>query len=131
MKNFSSNKNIVGVFQTYLSNNQLKDYSESTVGWIFSFYVFLAFFGGLQIGPVFDAKGPFWLIFSGGILLVAATLLIGLCTRKLPDKISLKHLVLTLIRILAVHAYRCTTCGLRLLTDLHAVRIINRTLLPH
>jgi MFS family permease len=68
------------VFQTYISQNQLKDYNESTIGWIFSFYVFLGFFGGLQIGPVFDAKGPFWLISSGSVLLVAATLLLGLCS---------------------------------------------------
>jgi MFS family permease len=72
--------NTIGVFQTYLTQNQLKDYPESTIGWIFSFYVFLAFFGGLQIGPVFDAKGPFWLIVSGSVLLVAATMLIGLCS---------------------------------------------------
>jgi MFS family permease len=69
----------VGAFQTYISQNQLKDYNESTIGWIFSFYVFLSFFGGLQIGPVFDAKGPFWLIVSGSILLTGATLLLGLC----------------------------------------------------
>jgi len=71
--------NTIGVFHTYVSQNQLLGYSESTIGWIFSFYVFLAFFCGLQIGPVFDAKGPFWLMVSGGILLTAATMLLGLC----------------------------------------------------
>jgi hypothetical protein len=30
--------NTIGVFQTYLSNNQLKEYNESTIGWIFSVY---------------------------------------------------------------------------------------------
>jgi MFS family permease len=70
---------IVGVFHTYISQNQLRGYSESTIGWIFSFYIFLAFFCGLQIGPVFDAKGPFWLMLSGAILLTAATLLLGVC----------------------------------------------------
>lgn len=43
--------------------------------------VFLAFFGGLQIGPVFDAKGPRLLILSGSILMVAAVLLMGICTQ--------------------------------------------------
>ncbi|KIW08845.1 uncharacterized protein PV09_00771 [Verruconis gallopava] len=71
--------NTMGAFQTYVSQNQLKDYNESTIGWIFSFFVFLSFFCGLQIGPVFDAKGPFWLIMSGSVLLTAATLLLGLC----------------------------------------------------
>lgn len=74
-----ANTTAVGVFHTYVSKNQLSDYNDSTIGWIFSFYVFLAFFCGLQIGPVFDAKGPFWLLVSGSILLTAATLLLGLC----------------------------------------------------
>jgi hypothetical protein len=30
--------NTIGVFQTYLSNNQLKEYNDSTIGWIFSVY---------------------------------------------------------------------------------------------
>lgn len=74
--------NTIGVYQSYLTTNQLADYSESTIGWIFSMYVFLAFFGGLQIGPVFDKHGPFWLIIAGSVLLVTATLLIGECTRR-------------------------------------------------
>jgi hypothetical protein len=48
----------IGVFQEYLTSHQLEKYSESTVGWIFSVYVFLSFFGGLQVGPVFDINGP-------------------------------------------------------------------------
>src|SRR5258707_1145364 len=48
--------NSIGVFQTYLSNNQLSSYSESSISWIFSIYCFISFFGGVQIGPVFDAK---------------------------------------------------------------------------
>ena len=39
--------NTVGTFQAYLSTHQLSSYSESTVGWIFSLYIFLAFFCGL------------------------------------------------------------------------------------
>jgi hypothetical protein len=72
--------NTIGVFQAYLSNNQLKEFNESTIGWIFSVYVFLSFFGGLQIGPMFDAKGPFWLILSGAVLLPVSVLLMSFCT---------------------------------------------------
>lgn len=72
----------VGVFQGYLSTHQLKDYSEGTIGWIFGVYVFLAFFGGLQIGPVFDAKGPFWLILAGSIIFTLSIFLMSICTRK-------------------------------------------------
>ncbi|KAF2196345.1 MFS general substrate transporter [Delitschia confertaspora ATCC 74209] len=73
--------NTVGVFQSYLGENQLKEYNESTIGWIFSVYVFLAFFCGIQIGPIFDAKGPRMLILAGSILTCASMLLLGLCTQ--------------------------------------------------
>ncbi|MCJ1388751.1 hypothetical protein MMC18_001600 [Xylographa bjoerkii] len=66
--------NAVGTYQAYLSTHQLADYDASTIGWIFSIYVFLAFFCGVQIGPVFDAKGPRWLIFAGSVCLVAAVM---------------------------------------------------------
>ena len=48
--------NITGVVQAYVTTHQLSQYDPATVGWIFSIYVFLSFFCGLQIGPVFDAK---------------------------------------------------------------------------
>ncbi|MCJ1311067.1 hypothetical protein MMC25_004737 [Agyrium rufum] len=66
--------NTVGVFQAYLSRNQLASYSESEIGWIFSLYVFLSFFCGVQIGPVFDAQGPRWLILAGSICLIAGVM---------------------------------------------------------
>jgi len=68
------------IVQTYLAEHQLKDYSESTVGWIFGMYVFLSFFCGIQIGPIFDAHGPRLLILAGGILLCLSMFLFGLCT---------------------------------------------------
>ncbi|KAF2128029.1 MFS general substrate transporter [Dothidotthia symphoricarpi CBS 119687] len=73
--------NTVGIFHSYLAEHQLKDYSESTISWIFSMYIFLAFFCGLQIGPIFDAHGPRLLILAGSILLCASMLLLGLCTK--------------------------------------------------
>ena len=65
--------NTVGTFQAYLSTHQLADYSPSLVGWIFSIYIFLAFFCGVQIGPIFDAKGPRWLVLAGSVSLVGGT----------------------------------------------------------
>ena len=61
--------NIVGTFQAYLSTHQLKDESPSAIGWVFSVYAFLTFFCGVQIGPIFDAKGPRWLVFPGSVLI--------------------------------------------------------------
>ena len=65
--------NTVGTYQAYLSTHQLATSSPSLVGWIFSIYIFLAFFCGVQIGPIFDAKGPRWLVFAGSICLVGGT----------------------------------------------------------
>ena len=62
--------NSAGVFQVYLSMNQLAHESPSAVGWIFSLYAFLTFFCGVQIGPIFDAYGPRWLVFAGTVCLV-------------------------------------------------------------
>lgn len=72
--------NIMGSYQNYISENQLKDYDESTIGWIFSLYAFLAFFCGVYAGPVFDKYGPRWLVLVGSICIVADMMLLGLCT---------------------------------------------------
>lgn len=73
--------NTLGTYQAYLSTNQLRDHTESTVGWIFGIYAFLSFFLGLQIGPVFDAKGPRVLVGAGSILLLATHFILGVCTQ--------------------------------------------------
>ncbi|KAL8920566.1 MAG: hypothetical protein Q9208_006188 [Pyrenodesmia sp. 3 TL-2023] len=62
--------NTIGTFQAYLTTHQLANASPSAVGWIFSIYVFLAFGCGLQIGPIFDRKGPRWLVLAGSVCLV-------------------------------------------------------------
>ncbi|KAF3002415.1 hypothetical protein E8E13_003272 [Curvularia kusanoi] len=73
--------NSVGVYHSYLAEHQLRGYSESTISWIFSMYIFLAFFCGLQIGPIFDAHGPRLLVLAGSILLCLSMFLLGLCTQ--------------------------------------------------
>ncbi|KAI9841835.1 MAG: hypothetical protein M1838_003410 [Thelocarpon superellum] len=72
--------NSIGTFQAYISTHQLQDYSPSTTGWIFSLYVFLAFFCGVQIGPVFDARGPRGLILAGSVIGVTGMMLLGICS---------------------------------------------------
>lgn len=74
--------NTIGIFQAYIATHQLSDYAESDIAWIFSMYSFLSFFGGVQIGPYFDARGPRLLIFSGSVCLGASTLLLGSCTGR-------------------------------------------------
>ena len=69
--------NTVGTLQAYISTHQLAHYEPELIGWIFSIYIFVAFFGGLQIGPIFDAKGPRWLIAAGSVFLVGGTLAVA------------------------------------------------------
>ncbi|KAK5663196.1 hypothetical protein OQA88_6613 [Cercophora sp. LCS_1] len=70
--------NILATFQTYVSSNQLADYSSGTIGWIFSVYTFVSFFLGIYIGPLFDKYGPRWLILSGTICLVVSLILLSI-----------------------------------------------------
>ena len=74
--------NSTGTLLDYFSTHQLKDYTSSQIGWIFGLSLFLTFFCGAPIGPLFDAYGPRALIFCGSVLLVASMLLLGFCTRK-------------------------------------------------
>ena len=73
--------NTIGVYQAYLSTHQLAHYSESSIGWISSVYVFLSFGCGLVIGPVFDRHGPRLLVFSGSVLVLLCTFLMSVCTQ--------------------------------------------------
>lgn len=73
--------NSVGTFQAYIENHQLSGYSSGDIGWIFSMFAFLTFFCGVQIGPVFDAKGPRFLVLAGSILIMAAMVSVGFCTQ--------------------------------------------------
>lgn len=72
--------NTIGTFQAYISTHQLSSYTPSAVGWIFSLYVFLGFFCGVQIGPVFDAKGPRWIVVAGTVCLLCAMIGVAFST---------------------------------------------------
>ena len=71
--------NTIGIFQTYIVHNQLKSYGTSDVGWIFGLYLFLAYFSGIQTGPLFDAQGPKVLMIAGSTCLVVSMLLLSVC----------------------------------------------------
>ncbi|KAJ5287671.1 hypothetical protein N7478_003357 [Penicillium angulare] len=73
--------NTIGTFQAYISSHQLKDYSSGDIGWIFGMYAFLVFFCGVQIGPIFDARGPRMLVLAGSICEMAFIILLGFCTK--------------------------------------------------
>lgn len=71
--------NSIGIYQAWMSTHQLSSLSHSQISWIFGVYNFLIFFGGLQIGPIFDAKGPRLLMWTGSALLVLMFVLLGFC----------------------------------------------------
>ncbi|KAJ6477837.1 putative monocarboxylate transporter [Mycena vitilis] len=73
--------NSVGVFQAYVSTTVLRTYSPDAIGWIFGLYVFVSNFCGVQIGPIFDTRGPRELMFAGSICLVASTFALSCCTK--------------------------------------------------
>ncbi|KAL9621406.1 MAG: hypothetical protein Q9160_004166 [Pyrenula sp. 1 TL-2023] len=71
--------NTLSVYQNYLITHQLATVDVGTVGWVFGLYTFVAFGGGIQIGPTFDALGPRWLVFAGSVCTIASTLILGQC----------------------------------------------------
>lgn len=73
--------NSLGIFQTYLEEHQLREYSSGKIGWILGVFSFLAFFCGIQVGPIFDARGPRILVTCGGVGTVLSMILLGFCTR--------------------------------------------------
>lgn len=60
--------NSVGAIQTYLATHQLAGQSASTVSWIFSIYLSLAFCFTILVGPYFDAKGSLRPMMVGSLL---------------------------------------------------------------
>ncbi|KAK0389163.1 hypothetical protein NLU13_2738 [Sarocladium strictum] len=73
--------NSLGIFQAYLSRNQLSSYSESEIGWLSSVFAFLFFFGGLQVGPIFDRYGLAILLPTGCFGLVVCLVITSFCEK--------------------------------------------------
>ncbi|RSL48389.1 hypothetical protein CEP53_009548 [Fusarium sp. AF-6] len=72
--------NTSAVFESDFKTHQLKDYSYSQIGWIFSLYLFLVFLVGVQVGPIFDRFGPRVLVAAGCTLIVLSLMLLSLST---------------------------------------------------
>jgi hypothetical protein len=71
--------NTAAVFESYFSENQLRDYSSSQIGWIFSLYLFVVFIVGIQVGPVFDKYGPRLIVLTGGLLIATSLFILSVC----------------------------------------------------
>ncbi|KAJ5514332.1 major facilitator superfamily domain-containing protein [Penicillium fimorum] len=67
--------NTIGVFEAWLADHQLRDYSKASIGWIFSLYMFFLYFGSVQVGPLFDAHGLAPLLIPGCVGLIASLMI--------------------------------------------------------
>ncbi|KAJ5465685.1 hypothetical protein N7530_009472 [Penicillium desertorum] len=59
--------NSLGTLQPWTSTHQLKDYSESSIGWIYGGYTFFLYLGCVRFGAVLDSHGPLYVILPGSI----------------------------------------------------------------
>lgn len=73
--------NSTAAFQEYLSLNELRGHSSGEIAWIFSIQLFLVFFLGLYVGPIFDAHGPRVLVAVGSVGSVLSMILLGFCSQ--------------------------------------------------
>lgn len=81
--------NSLGILHAWTAGHQLKDYSESSIGWIYGAYGFFLYIGSAQVGeslvvwtlrmllltyvgPIFDAYGPNYVIIPGSVGIVVA-----------------------------------------------------------
>lgn len=74
--------NSAAVFESYFSTHQLVNHSASEIGWIFSLYLFIVFFVGIQVGPIFDRYGARLLVAVGSLLVVLSLMLLSLSKSK-------------------------------------------------
>src|ERR1700761_3627566 len=72
--------NSIGIYQAWISTHQLSSLSAGQIGWIFGIYNFMVFFCGIQIGPIFDARGPRLLMWIGSALIIITFICMGFCT---------------------------------------------------
>ncbi|PLN82089.1 MFS general substrate transporter [Aspergillus taichungensis] len=61
----------------YLNNAAAGDLA---ICWIFGIYVFVSYFCGILIGPIFDARGQRGLMLIGSVFLLIGTFTLGLCS---------------------------------------------------
>ncbi|OQD72889.1 hypothetical protein PENDEC_c018G05343 [Penicillium decumbens] len=64
--------NSLGTLHAWISTHQLKNQSESSLGWIFGAYGFFLYLAGAQAGPIFDTYGPRYVVIPGSVGIVAS-----------------------------------------------------------
>ncbi|KAH3685619.1 hypothetical protein WICPIJ_003419 [Wickerhamomyces pijperi] len=72
--------NVLGVFESYISKNQLAHYSSSSIGWIFSIYGFVTYTSCIFSGLYFDRNGSRVILSVGSALLFSGLMITASCT---------------------------------------------------
>lgn len=71
----------IGIFQSYWATHQLAAYSSSEIGWISAVNIFITLGGGVQVGPLFDARGARELLLLGSGFHLGALVAMEWCTQ--------------------------------------------------
>lgn len=85
--------NSIGLLQTHWENNQLKDYSPQTIGWISGANLYLSLFLPVLAGPVFDRYGHNWLMGIGSSLFSLGVLLMSFFDNNSPPAVTLGMMI--------------------------------------
>ncbi|KAI0350163.1 MFS general substrate transporter [Trametes cingulata] len=70
-----------GAFETWYTQNQLRELPASTISWIGSLQLWVLYFSGGFLGRIFDACGPRVVLIPGSMILVVSTMLTSVCTK--------------------------------------------------
>lgn len=71
----------IGVFQTYYSQHQLRNFASSSIAWILSVEVFMLQVMAPVFGKIFDNYGPRVLVIAGTLLHVLGLMMVSLADR--------------------------------------------------
>ncbi|CCH46160.1 Monocarboxylate transporter [Wickerhamomyces ciferrii] len=71
--------NSIGAIQAYVGTHQLADVSSSSLSWIFSINLFIAYFFGIFAGVFFDRNGTRTLLILGSLLFTGGLMATGNC----------------------------------------------------
>lgn len=72
--------NCSSAIEAYIAHHQLAGMSASSIGWVFSIYVFVSLTFGVFAGHWFDTKGPRLPIALGAVLTFVGLFAMGSCT---------------------------------------------------
>ncbi|GAD94636.1 oxalate/formate antiporter [Paecilomyces variotii No. 5] len=72
--------NTLGVLHAWTATHQLKEYSASSIGWIYGAFGFFLYFCGAQVGPIFDTHGPKYLLIPASVGIVVSMICLSFST---------------------------------------------------